>query len=110
MGMSILSFLSGHLDQSFVRKRLARVRFQVAFEIQGPAFVFEGTIKLNLPGNKFGGMRTAALVMGLKSLLKICREANVGLFRLAFAPKNVNVKHARASFRFAQLRRARFAS
>ena len=49
------------------------------------------------------------ILAGRKSLLKIRREANVGLFRLAYAPKNIDVKHARASFRFAQLRRARFA-
>jgi len=110
MGLSLLSFLAGHLDQSFVCKCLARVGFQVAFEFQGPAFVFAGAIKLDLPRCKFGGMRTATLVMGFKPLLKIRREANIGLFRLAFAPKNINVKHARASFRFAQLRRARFAS
>src|ERR1700739_4669027 len=55
-------------------------------------------------------MRAAALVMGQESLLEILSEANVRLFRVPFTPKNVNVKHARAPFRFAQLRRARFAA
>jgi len=100
----------GHLEQSFVSKSLSRVRFQVEFEFQGPAFVFEGAIEFDLPGSKSLGMNAATLIMGQKSLLKIRSEANVGLFRVAFAPKDVNVKHAHASFRFTQLRRARFAA
>jgi hypothetical protein len=100
----------GGLEQSFVRKSLPRVRFQVAFEFQGPAFVFEGAIELNLPRSKFGGVRAAAVVMGQQSLFKVLGEADVRLFRVIFTPKNVNIKHARAPFRFAQLRRARFAN
>ena len=58
----------------------------------------------------FCGMGASALIVSQESLFKIFREAQVGLFLVAFATKNVNVKHAHAPFRSAQLCRARFAS
>ncbi len=54
-------------------------------------------------------MWATALIMGQESLLEIFSEADICLFRVTVAPKYVNVKHARAPFRFAQLRKARFA-
>ena len=98
-----------YLEQSLAGKRLSRVGFQVPLEFEGAIFLFEGAIKVDLPRGEFGSVWTAALIMGKDSLLEIFGEANVRLFRVLFAPKDINVKHAHAPFRSAQLRRARFA-
>jgi hypothetical protein len=75
------------------------MRFQVAFELHGLAFVFEGRIEFEPPWDEFGGIMTNTLVMRQEPFLKVTGEAHGCLFRVTFASENVNVKHARAPFR-----------
>src|SRR5208282_119049 len=70
------------------------MRFQIALEGKGLVFLFEGTVKLNVPWTEFGRMRATALVMGEESLFEIPSEADIGLVRPVYTPDDINIKHS----------------
>ena len=83
--------------QTSTRESFSGVRFQIPLELHGFFFLFKGAIKFDLPRREFRSVGTIALVVRQKSLLKIFCKANVGLFRMAFTPEDINVKHAPCS-------------
>ena len=84
------------LPQTLFRESVAGAGFQVTFESERGAFIFEGNVALDTPWAVHDCGRIAAVVVIAEPLAEIFREADVTLHRSRDRDEAVNVKHSRS--------------
>ena len=78
-------------SQSFLGKRTARSRFEVALKFAGPLPVSERNGGLDAPRAELRSVGDFASIVPAQPIPKVIGQANVKVFRVRLALKNVHV-------------------